>query len=163
MKNSRTSDDSFTVYSIPHTGTHFLDKLLTDHHVNLWRSIHITGEPEVEEWERLVIPLRHPRQVAKSWAKRFHKNGNQTWKSWSKAWLQLSLLRGHFFIIDGDRDYELKALSDYVGVELTTDWAPQNHMEGDESDVISESQVKAAECIYFRILDVHRKESLSHD
>lgn len=142
-------DTSFTIYSIPHTGTHFLDKLLTDHGVNLYRSVHITGDPEVEDWERLIVPLRHPLKVAQSWSNRQDRKGPSAWKQWVPAWTQLAGLRAFFFPIDAeDRNKRLKDLSEYVGVHLETDWTPENHYDGQAEIVIPSWQIDYAESIY---------------
>lgn len=135
------------LYSIPHTGTHFTAKLLDG---LLSGAVHITGDPEdTSKYTKIVVPLRHPEKVAESWAKRFELRGSQQWKQWEAAWEYLYELEPdpRVFFFDLERK-DLKGLSEFVGQELTTDWAPENHIEYDAAPLITPEQVRAATAVY---------------
>lgn len=117
--------------------------------------MHIVGNNlhEAEGFDRVIVPLRHPRDVAISWNKRYERRGYDElrWKEWMPAWEMLPTIKGHFFFLDG-RDEELKRLSEYVGVELKTDWTPLNHYpEQPTQNWITPEELAMAEEIYLHL------------
>ena len=110
--------------SVPHNGTRFLIRSLLPSAGIEAIHLHCEDEnmPKLTELSQeypLVIPVRHPREVALSWKKKGYDIG-----------LMFGLYRNMFsfenpfyFPIDGrERDAHLNALGEFLGVELQTDW-----------------------------------------
>ncbi len=131
------------VVSIPHNGTQFLSNLLQENGIQPDAVVHITKSQmaEIKQYPNIIIPLRHPREVAASWAKRGKNYG------WDYMYGKLPTIKGHLFFLD-DREIALNKLSKHLQRELKTDWAPKNHVEGEGKPIVSEEQIKLAEVIY---------------
>ena len=114
------------IRSIPHTGTHFLMHLIESHGMTP-RTKHVNGW----EGEECICPIRDPYETYCSWATRERQ------QDFTQQWLFLNEIytqnKGIFLPIDTeDRDKYLDRLSDHLKVKLTTDWKPQNSLEGDK-------------------------------
>jgi len=135
------------IVSIPHTATHFTRNLLRDHGIEVFTD-HLDN-PELEYWtfERLVTPLRPPRDVALSWAKRHQKNRIPVDFGWDTMWPLLLAMDTHFFFLEYG-DPALSKLSDYVGIPLSTDWKKVNGSTQTPVWFISENQIQMAEDVY---------------
>ena len=75
----------------------------------------------------LVLTMRNPMDVARSWIKR----GTILDEWFRNMWLNLFALQkaynGYWLPVDTqDRDMRLTTLSGRLGVDLSTDWTPQN-------------------------------------
>lgn len=131
------------IVSIPHNGTQFLSNLLQENGIQPDAVVHITKSQmaEIYNYPNIIIPLRHPRDVAKSWAKREKDYG------WDYMYGKLPTIKGHLFFLD-DRELALNRLSKHLQRKLKTDWAPMNHSTEEGSPIVSEEQIKLAEIIY---------------
>lgn len=113
------------VVSIPGSGTTFTNEMLSG--CGLERlTWHLTekGTDRLNEWDgKVVVPVRPPKKVAWTWAK-LNRLANF---DWDEMWELLPRLnKVHFFFIEERRDNELKLLSEYLEVDLETDWKPHN-------------------------------------
>lgn len=132
------------IASIQHNGTQFLIKLLKDNDVDVNAIGHLTDSLDYSNWDNIICPLRHPRDVAESWGKRGKDYG------WDEIWPRLIGLPAHFFFLD-DRERALARLSKHLGIDLVTDWTPENQSTEPYRWIISESQILAAIEIYERL------------
>jgi len=133
------------IASIPGNGTQFLLRLLQENDIKVTDVGHLTDSLDLSGWGDIICPVRPPRAVAYSWAKREHNYG------WDAMYERLKTIPAHFFFID-DRGKALDRLEDYLGKELTTDWALVNHCEARPLDaVVNEQQIRNAEDIYHEI------------
>jgi len=71
--------------------------------------------------------MRHPRSSWETWARR----GTGTFSHFEQAWIWLDQIDKDYspcyLPIDlPDRDYYLRRMSEYLGVELKTNWTPKN-------------------------------------
>ena len=111
-----------------------------------WHNEFTKQMDEIKDYSNVIIPLRNPRDVAKSWAKRKKDYG------WDFMYQQLPDIKGHrFYIDDGDR--ALKLLNRRLRKKLKTDWEPLNHVEGkwDDKPIVNEAQIQSAERVYQRM------------
>jgi hypothetical protein len=116
--------------TIPGTGTHFLRELLKDEESNV---VHIWPN-EVEVWSQalhehdpsIIVPLRHPMEVAKSWKRR---PGRGLELDKLPYWWQYMIglvdpAKPWYLPLDvPDRDGYLDQINFDLGLSLKTDWA----------------------------------------
>ena len=114
------------IYSVPHTGTHFLKKLTGLH------ALHYNSD--IGENEIIISPIRDPFDTWQSWQRRGSEQDFFTpWFNFSQAWEQLDVT---VLPIDTpDRDKHLKALSIKLSTELYTDWMPENSKAGPDVEL----------------------------
>lgn len=110
------------IFSVPHTGTHFVKELLEAHGLQV-KAKHVEGYKDDEEI--IILPVRDPEATCKSWSARGRRDG------FIERWEKLNEIsqnpNAHILPIDtDDRDEYLKALSKVLNVELNTDWYPVN-------------------------------------
>ena len=137
------------VASCPHTGSHFAVNTIglplrnwdrggvsaqNLYHVYSGESLEIIKRG-AREGATLVVPMRHPMAVAQSWANRgkpiaehpVHEPMIKLFRNLIEHVVPLNPL---YLPVDvPNRDKYLRALSDVVGRELKTDWAPASHHE----------------------------------
>jgi len=133
------------IVSIPHNGTNFLNDLLVSHGIQPDLVVHCTpGTMEdIKACKNIIIPIRPPDDVAKSWASR-----GETYSGWLWMWKTLKTIKGYRFFLE---DKDLEGLSNHLGVELTSDWEPINHMEPKGEPNVSVADVKYARRIYSKM------------
>ena len=137
------------IVSIPHNGTHFIEKLLREHNIPISAVCHITESQmgDIRTYEDIIIPLRHPEDVAESWAKR------KQVRDWDFMYNTLPTIPAHLFFLD-DKQAALEKLSRHVNKQLKTDWTPENHIHAKASQMITEDQINRAVVIYNRLKGV---------
>lgn len=133
--------------SVVHSGTRFMQQsVLRDFHFLDSGGVsrhachhHIAPDQlgRIQGWAAkgyvLVVPLRHPVSIFESWSRRG--------EDLSALDEQFGILENHvaplgpyYVAIDhAERDRQLEVLSDRIGVELSTDWAPVGHEVGSRS------------------------------
>jgi len=118
--------------SIPHTGSHFLQHLLS-----LDKFIHVFDaniEEHLKKADLIVAPLRKPEDVWKSWVRRFNTTPNEHIKrgaAFLNCWERMNHFSMtytiHFLPVDVERREEwLAKMGQLVGKELKTDWPKVN-------------------------------------
>jgi hypothetical protein len=117
--------DLCLIASVPHSGTRFTRDLLKQHG---WHER--SGRRRMALWhfdqgarpaaDVIICPLRHPQRVAEAWAKR----GKAV--EWIEPQVRRMVeLEAYFLPIDSPtRDEYLDAISDRLGITLTTTWRP---------------------------------------
>lgn len=127
------------VASVPHTGSHFAVHTIglpaqNLYHVYEGESLRIIKDAH-ESGALIVVPMRHPMQVAQSWANRgkpivehpVHEPMVRLFRSLIEHVVPLDPM---YLPVDvPDREVYLRALSAALGKELVTDWAPEAHHE----------------------------------
>ena len=123
--------------TVPHTGTHFMHKLLAG--VDVERVVIVHPYPDqVAELKALVmsgnpciIPLRHSDDVRASWkkyGKDVHNFAGMTIEEWYIALYGIADAAVKLFYIEIDspdrRDVQLAEINHKLGLELETDWEP---------------------------------------
>ena len=108
------------IYSIPHTGTHFLKDLLEKSGLTV-KALHIEGWKPTKE--HIINPIREPFKTWVTWESR---NREQDFKI---RWLLLDEIYRtqdvSIIPIDtDDRDKHLQDLSKRLNLELYTEWKP---------------------------------------
>ena len=127
------------VLTIPSTGTHFVrDHLLqgqTDVYCrHIWPdNPEEWAKPIVEKSDRIIVPLRHPYEVAKSWARRPDRGlplaDLRLW--WRTLVHQVDPLRPHYLPLDTrERDFYLQDINRDLGLRLKTDWPIVREADG---------------------------------
>lgn len=117
--------------TIPRTGTHFLTTLLEDYEAKV---VHIWPK-EVDTWSQLlhagdpiIVPLRHPLEVAKSWKRREIGPGDTLKVLDLPQWWRLLIgvvdpAHPYYLPLDvPDRDNYLARICLLADVDLETDW-----------------------------------------
>ncbi len=130
------------VGSVPHCGTQFTqqlfapltvadeiegDGIISRHFYNdqlpLFRVLVERGYP-------LIVPLRHPAEVAKSWSKRREPVAEMC-DFYRRMVSAIDPLQPAYLPIDvADRDSYIIAINERFGFELETDWVPVGSAEG---------------------------------
>ena len=119
------------IYSVPHTGTHFLMKLLG------MKAKHYDGMPE----EDLIIsPIRDPWETYVSWVSRGRdQDFDKPWRIFNEAWEAKEVL---ILPIDHkDRDNCLETLGKRLNMQLRTNWIPENTGNPKEVEKIDLSHI----------------------
>ena len=132
------------IWSIPHTGTHFLKHLLENAGIEC-KARHFSGWELTDDL--VIAPIRDPKKTLQSWIARGREQDfNEMWQIFDTAFQTQNM-----FILPIDtqcRDKELIELSKILGVELKTDWEPlnkgisNNDETGDLSSIYNLSVVK---------------------
>lgn len=114
------------VWSVPHTGTHFIKKLLEDAGLTV-KARHFSGWVKTDEL--IICPIRDPQKTWKSWkARNRNQNFDEMWEIFNRAYKEQKMF---ILPIDTeDRSEKLKELSELLGVTLATDWKPVNASMG---------------------------------
>lgn len=87
-----------------------------------WRKAHKFGHP-------IIVPLRHPEDVARSWVKR-NADMRVFDDMWGRLVRDIAPMVSCWIRVDhADREKDLARLGDLLGLELSTDWAPVGHDE----------------------------------
>ena len=119
--------------TIPHTGTHFIrDHLLAGHNTHvehIWPESKFDWLPRLTQYASkgypIVVPLRHPAEVALSW-KRRRKDPLELPTWWRTLVDYVNPYDPFYLPLDGARrNGALELLSDALGAELVTDWEPR--------------------------------------
>lgn len=87
----------------------------------------------LESVDTVVIPLRDPEMVARSWAKRGeHKHWEMQWRNlfWFDQFDPLYVCIDH-----PEREVQLQAVSERLGKPIETDWKPVNESHGPIGDM----------------------------
>lgn len=110
------------LFSVPHTGTHFLKGVLEDAGLEV-RARHIEGWQLTNDL--VVAPIRDPYTTYVSWVSRGRDQSfKEKWELFNKAFETQRMI---IVPIDTeDRETYLKELSGELGVSLKTDWKPKN-------------------------------------
>lgn len=130
----------FIFPTIRHSGSHFVVGLF-GFDINKGKSWKHNGEgdfyfdhihpslkhrflPLLED-NTVVIPLRHPKVVAKSWQAR-KKDELEMIEAWRCLVNDVDAFNPHYLPVDADnRDEHLKKLNADLGLDLETDWQPK--------------------------------------
>jgi len=143
------------LFTIPHTGTRlFINDLFKDFEQLPFRSAsasknfkdikyclaHVLNEDMdnieyfCEECSAVVVPLRHPRSVAKSWLLNNHVHvkepdwctENNLHQCWDNMINSIDRYNPFYICIDIPeiRDIQLQRLSEYIKFNLSTGWTP---------------------------------------
>ena len=117
------------LYSVPHTGTHFLKGVLESAGEQV-RARHWEGWTPTDE--TIVAPIRNPYDTFVSWVNRERdQDFLEKWEIFNKAYETQNLL---ILPIDtNDRDKRLRTLGAELGLKLQTDWTPVN--QGNNQDI----------------------------
>jgi hypothetical protein len=133
------------IFSVPHTGTNFLKRVLDDNKIP-HRSFHsVTAQRHRVEGKKVLIPLRDPKLVANSWAR------DSFVMDWDEVWSNVDDIPGaHYVIVDGDPHIESGRLNEYLGQDLTVLWEKVNQGSGeiDPTRMVSDEQIAMASKIY---------------
>jgi len=123
-----------TLFSVPHTGTHFLKKVLEDAGLTV-KAKHWTGWLPVDGL--IIAPIRDPKRTLQSWkARKRVQDFTGLWELFDKAYNSQNVF---VLPIDTDnKDERLKELSKLLNVTLETDWAPLNVGPSSEHEEIKE-------------------------
>lgn len=117
------------VVSVPCSGTRFTGDLLADAFGSAVPSEHVYDSGHITEPVRwvleghaVVVPLRDPVRVLTTQITRGIANTADAYRLW--VWWD-RLPNVHFFRVDTeDRAAELEALSEFVGLHVSTEWEP---------------------------------------
>jgi hypothetical protein len=75
----------------------------------------------------LILTMRNPMDVARSWIKRGAIMDGLFMNMWKNLFALQEAYNGLWLPVDTpDRDMRLQAISERLGVDLSTDWTPQN-------------------------------------
>ena len=133
------------IFSVPHTGTNFLKRVLDDNKIP-HRSFHsVTAQRHRVDGKKVLIPLRDPKLVANSWAR------DSFVMDWDEVWANVDDVPGaHYVIVDGDPHTESGRLNEYLGEDLTVLWEKVNQGSGeiDPTRIVSDEQIAMASKIY---------------
>ena len=117
------------VYSVPHSGTWFARQLIKNAGIPV-DVAHFGDSPAPRD--RVVVPLRAPLQVSKSWANRGRPHADLC----GRMVAQMEYCNHHdvnFLPVDAmNRDAYLTILSMVLGKDLKTDWKPLHCRDGDK-------------------------------
>ena len=122
------------LFSIRHTGTHLVQDILTRAGVP-FRPLHI-DEAYAEALcaqitgDTIVVPLRHPARVLRSWLGRTGINNTETklWAAWDFLISKIAPTQPHYLTVDVPeiRDAQLSKLSAAIDYPLETEWPVLN-------------------------------------
>lgn len=115
------------IASVPHSGSRFVQKLLGCKFLHVY-----SGESldEIKRHDTIVVPLRHPLAVAKSWKRRGkpiteHPKHECMVRMFRNLIDQVDPLNPKYLPVDNARRTSaLIALEFHLGMVLKTDWAP---------------------------------------
>jgi len=110
------------VWSVKHTGTNFLRKVLMDAYGVKISVVHWGNQRNYQG--DIVSPIRNPKDVYKSWYSR-GEFGPKFFEEW--VLLNIAFMEGRTRVLPidtDDRDEHLARMSDFLGIELSTDWEP---------------------------------------
>lgn len=141
-----------SVVSIPHTGTHFINDLLKANGFQPRAVMHIVPAnlEQIKTLPNIIIPLRPPMRVAKSWAKR------QRQDRWEWMWSVVGGLGDHYFFVEEDRAREHERLQAFLGKPIHIDWTPKNHSDDPiGAPTQTPGEIRRAEATYRELRDVH--------
>ena len=139
----------FSLLSIPHSGTRFLRNNIfpdcdevpyfssapgyTFDHIDPWNYCNVISMLDVTT--RIIIPLRHPARVHKSWEKRGREHQmDRMWAGWSLLAHSLSKnFTVKYIVIDGpNRELQASVIRRYLSLpEISIDWTPFKSKDGD--------------------------------
>lgn len=107
-----------------HTGTHTAKRILGDA-VSVYA--HCDRSHELEGWP-LVLTMRHPIAVYRSWRRRHGPVGDLFLSMWRTLFeLKEGVADSFWLPVDtADRDARLSMIERRLGVDLIHDWSPQN-------------------------------------
>lgn len=120
------------VPTIPRTGTHFMrDHLLVGHakHVDhIWPDNMDAWVDEISEGHPIIVPLRHPFEVAQSWKRR--ESGRNPLKVmdlpdwWRRLSGMIDPARPYYLPLDlpAERELALAKINCNLELKLRTDW-----------------------------------------
>ena len=117
------------LFSVPHTGTHFLKQLLESAGEQV-RARHWEGWSKTDQ--QIIAPIRNPYDTFVSWVNRERdQDFLEKWQIFNEAYETQDLL---ILPIDtNDRDKRLRSLGAKLGLRLQTDWTPVN--QGNNQDI----------------------------
>lgn len=139
----KISTPNVVLISIPHTGTWFTIRLLTEaglgecglldrasrpsvYHGHMVKRGQVEKALELSERMPLVIPMRHPFRVERSWVLREKPTGPM-FAAFRTFLRDFWPLRPYLMPVDSPRRVEaLGRLGDGLGLELSTDWSVVN-------------------------------------
>lgn len=148
--------DEVVLVSVPHTGTKFTVRLLTQqgfreaglfekpHRRTIYQG-HMLKEGQIQrglelaERMPLVCPLRHPYRVELAWRKR-GKSIEELLTGFRTLVERFIPAGAHIFPVDSHmRSEALHSFSESIGEQIETDWAPVNvYKDGTHSVALSE-------------------------
>lgn len=144
------------VPTIPHAGTHFMRDVLFAGMVQgtkgRVRVEHLTPSscPTLVEMGRkaegVVIPLRHPCEIALSWRRRgkdiLGATGSATLGQWMSNMVEyFDPLDPHYLPLDtSERELYLRRMNFDLGLELETDWQPVRGEEYQQPAVLTQQE-----------------------
>tara|TARA_R110000803_G_scaffold210685_1_gene283167 strand:- start:4844 stop:5407 length:564 start_codon:yes stop_codon:yes gene_type:complete len=125
------------LFSVPHTGTHFLKQLLESAGLQV-RARHWEGWSKTDQ--QIVAPIRNPYDTFVSWVNRGRdQDFLEKWQIFNEAYETQDLL---ILPIDtNDRDKRLRTFSAELGIKLDTDWTPVNQGNNQEIGFMDLSEV----------------------
>ncbi len=143
MKQTRLRISSLNfralIVSVQRSGTRFTQRLLQEHGLKTLQLHAVDRQREriqklyelcQDEGYPVVVPLRHPFEVANSWRSRFEPL-EKMFEQWRELTEICNEIDVYFLPIDHpDRQIYLKTLSDCVGVPLETRWKKYGHKPG---------------------------------
>lgn len=139
------------VLSIPHTGTHFVrDHLLADYECE---ALHIWPDQREIWFERMltvdkvIVPIRHPIEVAKSW-KRRGKNPQELPTWWRLLTGVVDPAKPRYLALDqpGVRNWQLADINLNFDLDLKTDWPVVREVDGHHVEDVELTPKEMATC-----------------
>jgi|TARA_R100000501_G_C2617966_1_gene111452 hypothetical protein len=120
------------IYSIPHTGTHFVQRLLGV------KAKHVEGWKKTDEL--IILPIRDPWTTYVTWVSRGRdQDFKEKWFLLNEIYETQDTL---VLPIDTkDREMQLSKISARIGKDLETDWKPINNGPRKEVEYIDLSDV----------------------
>ena len=123
------TEEFYFVLSIPRSGTRFTAMMLkTRNNQHVIRHIRDDVRDETLRWVRdytTIIPMRHPRAVALSWARREKKLRWNLEKLWENLITKIDPLDPLYLPVDSPlRGEYLEKIEAALGREIHVDWSP---------------------------------------
>ena len=120
------SDNKSWIHNEGHPGDHYFD------HIEVFEFLkpHSRRMFEVLEQNTVVIPLRHPRVVERSWQDR-NLNIADLVDNFEFLANEIDPIKPHYLPLDSRyRDRFLRQINDALGLEIETDWEPVKSERG---------------------------------
>jgi hypothetical protein len=141
----------YLLVSVQRTGTRFTQRILDNAKIKT-AQIHAvdTRAKQLDAWLEqnemadgvpIVVPLRHPLNVAQSWLHRKDQL-DQMFDQWRYLAEIIAKSKPLFLPVDhGERELYLDEMSDYMGVKLWTDWKKYGEKPGAGDVIINKPTV----------------------